>query len=289
MDDVLNLPAVVDLVRAALAEDLGSGDLTTALTVAANSRSTAYIIAKQGGLLAGLPLVQRVYDVLGDVKIEPHYQDGDPLEESAVVAALTGKTRALLNGERVALNLLQHLSGIATLTNAFVQAVDGTRCRIVDTRKTLPGLRLLEKYAVRVGGGGNHRFNLSDGILIKDNHIAAAGGVAAAIERARAGAPHTLKIEIECGTLEQVEEALAAGADCILLDNMDVPMTTAAVKQIGGLALVEASGNMTLGRVRAVAAAGVDLISVGALTHSAAAFDFSMKISPPSLSGRGTG
>ncbi|HUI25441.1 MAG TPA: carboxylating nicotinate-nucleotide diphosphorylase, partial [Candidatus Kryptonia bacterium] len=173
--DVLALPAVADLIAAAVAEDLGAGDVTTRLTVPAASRAAAHIEAKQSGLLAGLPLVERVFAQIGEVLVEPRYEDGDPLEVGAVVATLAGHARTLLSGERVALNLLQHLSGIATLTDAFVQAVSGTKCRIVDTRKTLPGLRLLEKYAVRVGGGANHRFNLADGILIKDNHIAAAG------------------------------------------------------------------------------------------------------------------
>lgn len=278
MDDLLSLPSVADLIAAALTEDIGHGDITTNLTVSPSSRSTAQIVAKQAGVLAGLPLVKQVYVQLGHVTVEAHYADGDPLEDGALVAVLHGNTRALLSGERVALNLLQHLSGIATLTARFVQEVGETHCRIVDTRKTLPGLRALEKYAVRAGGGANHRFNLADGILIKDNHIAAAGGVTAAIERARAGAPHTLKIEVECTTLEQVQEALAIGVDCILLDNMEVAQIAEAVRVIGGEALVEASGNMTLARVRAVAQAGVDLISVGALTHSAPAFDFSMKI-----------
>jgi len=278
MEDVFSLPEVTALVSAALTEDLGAGDLTTRLTVPAGSRSNAHIVAKQPGLLAGLPLVKRVFAVLGDVTVEPRYSDGDPLEDGAVVAHLAGPTRALLSGERVALNLLQHLSGIATLTAAFVQAVSDTKCRIVDTRKTLPGLRLLEKYAVRVGGGANHRFNLADGILIKDNHIVGAGGLAAAIRRARAGAPHTIRVEVECTTLAQVDEALAAGADCILLDNMEVAQIAEAVQHIAGRALVEASGNMTLNRVRAVAVVGVDLISVGALTHSAPAFDFSMRV-----------
>lgn len=278
MADVFSLPEVAALVSAALTEDLGAGDLTTRLTVPDSSRANAHIVAKQPGLLAGLPLVKRVFAFLGDVTVEARYSDGEPLEDGAVVAHLAGPTRALLSGERVALNLLQHLSGIATLTAAFVQAVGDTPCRIVDTRKTLPGLRLLEKYAVRVGGGANHRFNLADGILIKDNHIVAAGGVTAAVQRARAGAPHTLRIEVECATLAQVDEAVAAGADCILLDNMEVPQIAAAVRHIAGRALVEASGNMTLNRVRAVAEAGVDLISVGALTHSAPAFDFSMRV-----------
>ncbi|MBI4514356.1 MAG: carboxylating nicotinate-nucleotide diphosphorylase [Deltaproteobacteria bacterium] len=289
MDDALSLPGVADVIAAAVAEDLGHGDITTRLTVAASSRASAQIVAKQSGLLAGLPLVERVYALFGGVTLDRHYADGDPLEEGAVVAVVSGNTRALLGGERVALNLLQHLSGIATLTAAFVQAVGDARCRIVDTRKTLPGLRLLEKYAVRVGGGANHRFNLADGILIKDNHIAAAGGVSAAVQSARAGAPHTLKIEVECTTLAQVDEALAAAADCILLDNMEVAAIAEAVQRIAGRALVEASGNMTLARVRAVAAAGVDLISVGALTHSAPAFDFSMKLVTSSPSARGQG
>jgi len=198
-----------------------------------------------------------------------------------VIASLTGPAAALLSGERVALNFLQQLSGIATLTREYVRAVHGTRARIIDTRKTLPGFRALAKYAVRMGGGGNHRSGLDDGILIKDNHIVAAGGLAAAVTRARRGAPHTLKVEVECATLAQVDEALAACADAVLLDNMSVKQMARAVHRIDGRAVVEASGCVSLANVRAVAETGVDLISVGALTHSAPAIDLSMKIEIP--------
>jgi nicotinate-nucleotide pyrophosphorylase (carboxylating) len=278
VQDVFDLPAVAALLDAALAEDLGSGDLTTRLTVPESSSSTARLIAKQHGVLAGTPLIERVYGRLDGVSIDLRRHDGSVVEPGEIVAVLSGRTRVLLAGERLVLNFLQHLSGIATQTAAFVRAVAPTRCQIVDTRKTLPGLRLLEKYAVRVGGGRNHRFNLADGILIKDNHITAAGGVTPAVQRARSGAPHTLQVEVECATLAQVDEALAAGADCILLDNMELSVMAESVRRAQGRALVEASGNMTLARVREVAEAGVDLISVGALTHSAPALDLSMKV-----------
>jgi nicotinate-nucleotide pyrophosphorylase (carboxylating) len=204
--------------------------------------------------------------------------DGATFSVGDVIAQLSGPAADLLAGERVALNFLQHLSGIATLTKRFVEAVAGTKARIVDTRKTTPGLRLLEKYAVRAGGGHNHRLGLDDGVLIKDNHIVAAGGVAAAVTRARADAPHTVKIEVECTNIAQVDEALLAGANAILLDNMSLAEMTDAVGRIGGRAVVEASGGVTLDRVVAVAQTGVDLISVGALTHSASAVDLSMRV-----------
>jgi nicotinate-nucleotide pyrophosphorylase (carboxylating) len=278
--NVFDLPAVKALVESALAEDLGRGDLTTFLTVGEDVRARATIVAKQGGVIAGLPLVRSVFRVVsGDmVEVTAHVADGDSVRVGEIVASLVGPARDLLAGERLSLNLLQHLSGIATLTRRFVDAVAGTKARVIDTRKTTPGLRVLEKYAVRAGGGWNHRGGLDDGVLIKDNHIVAAGGVAKALERARCGAPHTLRIEIECATLAQVDEALAAGADAILLDNMTVETMAKAVRRVNGRALLEASGGVTLETVRAVAVTGVDLISVGALTHSAPALDLSMKV-----------
>jgi nicotinate-nucleotide pyrophosphorylase (carboxylating) len=204
--------------------------------------------------------------------------DGDMVKNGETIAELDGPLATLLTGERVALNLLQRMSGIATLTSKYATEVSRTKARILDTRKTTPGLRVLEKYAVTVGGGHNHRFGLSDGILIKDNHIAAAGGIKKAVESARELAPHTLKIEVECGSLAQVKEALAVGADIIMLDNMDNKTMKSAVKTIAGKALVEASGNMSLERVADVAKTGVDFISVGALTHSAPAIDISMRV-----------
>jgi nicotinate-nucleotide pyrophosphorylase (carboxylating) len=275
-----DLPAVTDLLRAAFAEDVGRGDLTTEAAVPRGLRARAEIVAKQEGVLAGLPLLPRLFALVGsgETLVELHLADGVEFEEGAVLAALSGPVEDLLAGERVALNLLQRLSGIATLARRFVHAVAGTKARIVDTRKTTPGLRLLEKYAVRVGGGQNHRFGLDDGILIKDNHLAAAGGVTAAVTRARKRVPHTLRIEVECTTLAEVEEAIAAGADAILLDNMRPEESRAAVAAVAGRALVEASGGVTLETVRAVAETGVDLISVGALTHSAPAVDLSMRV-----------
>jgi nicotinate-nucleotide pyrophosphorylase (carboxylating) len=275
-----DLPAVDDLVRNAVSEDLGRGDLTTQLTIDPAARAKAQIVAKQSGVLAGLPLVEKVFAALGskEVRVESELRDGSPFKTGDVIATLSGPAADLLSGERVALNFLQHLSGIATLTKRFVEAVAGTRARIVDTRKTTPGLRLLEKYAVRVGGGHNHRLGLDDGILIKDNHIVAVGGVAAAVTRARANAPHTVKIEVECTTIAQVGEALQAAADAILLDNMSLDEMADAVRRIAGRAIVEASGGVTLDRVGAVAQTGVDLISVGALTHSASAVDLSMRV-----------
>jgi nicotinate-nucleotide pyrophosphorylase (carboxylating) len=268
------------LVETALAEDLGRGDLTTFLTVGEDVRARAEIVAKQDGVIAGLPLLQRIFAIVGDgaVSVTTHVVDGEEVRAGSVVATLAGAAQDLLVGERLSLNFLQHLSGIATLTKRFVTAVAGTRARVVDTRKTTPGLRALEKYAVRAGGGWNHRMGLDDGVLIKDNHIVAAGGVREAVERARAGAPHTVKIEVECTDLSQLGDALAAGADAILLDNMTVATMKEAVKRVNGRALLEASGGVTLATIRAVAETGVDLVSVGALTHSAPALDLSMKV-----------
>jgi len=228
-------------------------------------------------VLAGLFVAERVFHRLNPgIVFKSSHAEGDLMLKGALLATLAGNAADLLMGERVALNLLQRLSGIATLTSRYVEAVKGTKARIVDTRKTTPGLRELEKYAVRVGGGINHRTGLYDGILIKENHIAAAGGIAVAVSRARAYIPHTLKIEIETETLEQVQEALAAGADIIMLDNMNLADIRAAVETIADRALVEASGGVSLDTVRAIAETGVDIISVGALTHSVRAMDISM-------------
>jgi len=276
---VFDLPAVDDLVRAALAEDLGGGDVTTRLTVAPQTAARAEISAKQDLVVAGVPLVRKVCAAVGgDVEVQERVGDGARLSSGDGIAGLAGAAYTLLSVERVILNLLQHLSGIATLTARFVSAVSGSRCRIVDTRKTLPGLRVLEKYAVRVGGGFNHRQRLDDGILIKNNHITAAGGIGPAVAAARAGAPHGLKIEVECSSFDEVDAALTAGVEIVLLDNMSVEQLRQAVQRIAGRALVEASGGVTLNSVRAIAATGVDLISVGALTHSAPAVDIHMTL-----------
>jgi nicotinate-nucleotide pyrophosphorylase (carboxylating) len=277
--DAFALPTLDALLRHALDEDLGAGDITTWLTVPPARRGHADIAAKAPAVIAGLPLVRRIAALTpGEVAVVEHIGDGTPVAAGTVLATLAGPAHTLLVMERLSLNLLQHLSGIATLTAQFVEAVSGTGCRIVDTRKTLPGLRVLEKYAVRAGGGRNHRLRLDDGILIKNNHITAAGSVGAAVRAARAGAPHGMKVEVECSTHAEVDEALAAGAEIVLLDNMTLEQMRVAVRRIGGRAIVEASGGITLTNVRGVAETGVDIISVGALTHSAPAVDIHMRL-----------
>lgn len=269
------------LVRAALAEDIRSGDITTEAIVPDELRVQAEIVAKQEGVLAGLDVAALVFRLLDDeLTFLPKACDGDFLQPKQRVALLSGRARAILTGERVALNFMQHLSGIATRTRRFVNLVAGTRAAIVDTRKTTPGLRLLEKYAVRVGGGQNHRYALDDAILIKENHIAAAGSITEAVRRARARCGHTLALEVEARNLSEVEEALAAGVGIIMLDNMTPAVIREAVARIAGRALVEASGGIHEETVRAVAEAGVDLISIGALTHSVTALDLSLEILP---------
>ena len=275
--DIAHHTAVEALIRAALAEDIGRGDLTTRLTVAADVGGWAEIVAKEGGVMAGGPLVGRVFALLGSpVVVDVLAGEGAAFAVGDVLVRLRGPAADLLCGERVALNFLQRLCGVATTARRFAEAVAGTRARVVDTRKTTPGFRALEKYAVRMGGCRNHRGGLDDGILIKENHIAAAGGIAAAVGSARAGAPHTVKIEIECTDIAEVDAALAAGVEAILLDNMTLEEIRDAVRHIAGRALVEASGGVKLSNVRAIAETGVDIISVGALTHSVAAIDLSM-------------
>lgn len=265
------------LIEQALLEDIHTGDITTLAVVPGERPASARLIAKENLVVAGLATASRVFKVLDpDICFTACLSDGDKVTAGTVLATVHGEAAQLLMGERVALNLLQRMCGIATLTASFVDAVSGTKARIVDTRKTTPGLRQLEKYAVRVGGGINHRTGLYDGVLIKENHIVAAGGITEAIRRARAYIPHTLKIEIETETLHQVHEALEAGADIIMLDNMSLDDMRVAVVTIGGRALVEASGGVNLDRVQAIAETGVDIISVGALTHSPRAMDISM-------------
>ncbi len=267
------------LIMRALQEDLGPEDVTTEATVPADFVSTAEMLAKQDLVLAGVTVSGAVFQYLDpNIDFMPLAKDGDRIRSGTVIARVTGITRVLLGGERVALNLLQHMSGIATLTARYIEEVKGTKVEVLDTRKTLPGLRQLEKYAVRVGGGKNHRFGLYDGVLIKDNHIKAAGGITRAVAGARRRAHHLLKIEVEVKNLEEVREALAAKADIIMLDNMPLDLMREAVALIKGEALVEASGNVTLETVRPIAETGVDFISSGSLTHSAPAADISMKI-----------
>jgi nicotinate-nucleotide pyrophosphorylase (carboxylating) len=265
------------LIEQALLEDIHTGDITTQAVVPGYRPASARLIAKEPLVLAGLFVAQKVFLRLNpDVVFTACSAEGTRAGKGDILATVEGNASDLLMAERVALNLLQRMCGIATLTSRYVQAVSGTHARIVDTRKTTPGLREVEKYAVRVGGGINHRTGLYDGVLIKENHIAAAGGIAAAVSRARAYIPHTLKIEIETETPEQVEEALAAGADIIMLDNMDCDTMRHCVDLINGRALVEASGGVNLDSVRAIAETGVDIISIGALTHSPRAMDISM-------------
>ena len=276
---MLLTPLVRRLIALALEEDIGPGDVTTATTIPPEIMAEAHIRAKEELIVAGLPVAGAVFAQLpGEVEFTPSVSDGQQVKAGTVLAVVTGPAASLLLGERVALNFLMRLSGIATWTRRFVLAVQPHPARIVDTRKTTPGWRVLEKYAVRLGGGANHRCGLYDGILIKDNHIAAAGGITPAIQRASAGAPHTLKIEVEVQDLPGLEEAIAAGADIVLLDNMDEATMARAVKLAAGRVRLEASGGMSLARVGRVAATGVDFISVGALTHSAPAADIHMKI-----------
>lgn len=268
-----------ELVRAALREDVGPGDVTTESVVLPQTMGQATMVVKAQGVIAGLEVAATTFREVDERTIfTARYKDGTEVSPGTTVAQVYGPVQALLTGERVALNFVQRLSGIATQTRAYVRAIAGTSARIVDTRKTTPGLRMLEKYAVRVGGGFNHRFGLYDAVLIKDNHIAAAGGLTAAVQRARAALPHTMKVEVETETLEQVEEALAAGADIILLDNMSPALLRQAVALIDGRAITEASGGVTLETVAEIAATGVDLISVGALTHSVKALDVSLEL-----------
>lgn len=265
------------LIEQALLEDIHTGDITTLAVVPGKRPASARLIAKESLVVAGLSTAARVFYTLDpEICFKACLNDGEKATAGTLLATVHGEASQLLMGERVALNLLQRMCGIATLTSCFVESVAGTKARIVDTRKTTPGLRQLEKYAVRVGGGINHRTGLYDGVLIKENHIVAAGGITEAIRRARAYIPHTLKIEIETETLHQVDEALAAGADIIMLDNMSLEEMRTAVITIGDRALVEASGGVNLERVRSIAETGVDIISVGALTHSPRAMDISM-------------
>lgn len=265
------------IVRTALQEDIGLGDVTSAATVARDAVSRAELVAKEDFVLAGLDVAGAVFHHLdSEIRFEKIFIDGQQVKKGDVLAWLKGSSLMLLQAERVALNLLQRMSGIATLTARYVAAVEGTGAVIVDTRKTVPGLRALDKYAVRAGGGRNHRIGLFDGVLIKENHIAAAGGIAAAVGNAKEQLPHTLKIEVETRNLNEVQEALSAGADVIMLDNMSNTEMTRAVELINGRALIEASGGVNLERVREIAETGVNIISVGALTHSVTAVDISM-------------
>jgi nicotinate-nucleotide pyrophosphorylase (carboxylating) len=273
-------PDMDSIIRRALEEDVGAGDLTTRALIQPDVCSMATIEANETLILAGLPVFQRVFQLLApSCLFHPSFRDGQKVSGGEIIARMEGPATALLMGERVALNFLQHLSGIATTTRSYVDAVQKWGARIVDTRKTTPGLRALQKYAVRKGGGFNHRMGLFDGILIKENHIEACGGVGEAVRRARASVPHTVKVEVEIDRVDQLEEALAAGAEIVLLDNMEVETMRTAVQMNRNRALLEASGGIRLENVARVAATGVDLISVGALTHSSPSVDISMHLS----------
>ncbi|MGO9612868.1 MAG: carboxylating nicotinate-nucleotide diphosphorylase [Dissulfurispiraceae bacterium] len=276
---------VRETIRLAIQEDLGSVDITSLLIIPDESKVRAHLIAKDNLVLAGMPFVQEVFSAIDSaVQITSFFAEGSTLKRGDIIAEIQGPTKSLLAGERLALNTLQHVSGIATNARAFVERVKDLPVKIVDTRKTLPGLRFMEKYGVRTGGGSNHRAGLYDGILIKDNHIKIAGGVGKAVERAKTKAPHLFRIEVEVRDLDELKEALDAGAEVIMLDNMSLTDMTKAVNIVRSLkgaavsTLLEASGNVSLDNVRAVAETGVDMISVGALTHSSRAVDISMKI-----------
>lgn len=275
----LNFGEIKSVIDYALKEDIGSGDITTNLLIPIDLQTKATMVAKSAGIIAGLDVAAYVFRTLSpDIIWKAFVNDGDKVEKGDLILEITGSYRALLTGERLALNFLQRMSGIATMTASFVNAVSGYKTKILDTRKTVPGLRLLDKYAVMIGGGTNHRIGLYDMVLIKDNHIKVAGGISKAVAQIKKSVPDGIKIEVETTTIEEVNEALAAKVDVIMLDNMTNTTMADAVKIINGRAKVEASGNMTLERLKEVAATGVDYISIGALTHSVVAFDISMNI-----------
>ena len=276
---MLEMEAVRKIIRRALEEDIRSGDVTTACALTGGETGKATALAKEDLVVAGLDVFRDVFRLRdAGLAFRTALKDGDRVPRGTVLAVVQGSLASILTAERVALNLFQRMCGVATLTRQFVDAAAGTKAEILDTRKTMPGLRILDKYAVRVGGGRNHRYGLYDGILIKDNHIEAAGGIGKAVRRVRERAPLLARIEVEARTLAEVREALAAGADVIMLDNMPVDAMRKAVALIDGRALVEASGNVTLVTVKAIASTGVDFISSGALTHSARASDISLKV-----------
>lgn len=275
---MLNKYKLDNIINMALEEDIGNGDITTLATVNENKQTEGIFIAKEDGVICGLPILKRVFEMIDtEIKLVMNICEGDFVKKGDHIAKVSGCAQSILTGERVALNFLQRLSGIATQTHEAVSQIKGTKAVICDTRKTTPGLRIVEKYAVCIGGGSNHRFNLADGILIKDNHISAAGGIGPAISKSRGLASHMLKIEVEVENFEQIDEALLYGADIIMLDNMSIEDMTRAVAIINGKAIVEASGNMGDRDLLKVAQTGVDIISIGALTHSIRSMDISLK------------
>lgn len=278
MNEITMKTTVDRLLLLALQEDIPSEDVSTNAILGERTPGSVDLICKQEGILAGLPVFARVFTLLDEsTRTECYFQDGDPVRPGDLLARVYGDLRVLLSGERVALNYLQRMSGIATYTHQVAALLAGSKTRLLDTRKTTPNCRIFEKYAVRVGGGGNHRTNLSDGVMLKDNHISAAGGILPAVARARAYAPFVRKIEVEVETLDQVAQALQAGADIIMLDNMTPDQMAQALALIGGKAQTECSGNVTRENIARLAQLGVDYISSGALTHSAPILDISMK------------
>lgn len=275
---LFNNPQVNSIIDLALNEDIGTGDITTLTTIPQDKIANGRFIAKEDMVICGVELAKYIFaKVDNSIEFEANFADGDKVNKGEIIATVKGNAQNVLTGERTALNFMQRLTGIATRTSAAVAEVEGTNAKIADTRKTTPGMRVLEKYAVRMGGGTNHRFNLADGVLIKDNHIAVSGGIKNAIQNARKVIPHTLKIEVEVETKEQLNEALEAGADIIMLDNMSNEMMAECVKIADGRAMLEASGNMGEKSLREVAQTGVDIISIGALTHTVKAADISLK------------
>ena len=273
----MNYLVVDKIIKNALIEDIPSEDITTNSIIDNKSTSTVELLCKEEGIIAGLEIFKRVFDILGNIEVELYKFDGNNVYPKDKVGLLKGSTRNLLIGERIALNLLQRMSGIATLTNKFVQEINHTDTKLLDTRKTTPNLRILEKYSVKVGGGCNHRFNLSDGVMLKDNHISAAGGIKNAVELVRKNSSFVRKIEVETENLKMVKEAIDAKVDIIMLDNMSLDVAKEAVELINKRALTEFSGNVELSNIKEIAEIGVDYISVGALTHSAKILDLSMK------------
>lgn len=279
---LLNIPALEGQIRDWLQEDIGSGDMTTMATIPLDHQSKGILHVKESGILAGIPVAEAVFRVVDpSLSFQAMQQDGDYIAQGTVLVEVTGSTRSILTGERLALNLMQRLSGIATRTREYVDALEGLPARLVDTRKTTPGHRALEKYAVRVGGGHNHRFGLYDAVMIKDNHIKGAGGIAQAVSAARSLIPHTMKIEVEVEDFEQLKQAMEAGADIIMLDNMSTSHMREAVQFMKAEKphiLVEASGNVNLQTIKSIAETGVDVISVGRLTYSVQALDISLDL-----------
>ncbi len=276
---ILNQFYVDNLIKTALLEDINYVDITTDYLIPEDQENEAKFLAKADGVLCGIEVALRVFTLIQpDFQYEVFIHDGEEVKKGDIIAKIKGKTRTILKGERTALNLLQHMSGISSMTNRIVKIVEGTNASIADTRKTLPGMRPLQKYAVTVGGGKNHRFNLSDAAMLKDNHVDAGGGITNAVTKLRTKLGHMAKVELEVRTLDELREALSVDVDVIMLDNMDNDTMREAVKIADGKALLEASGGITEETIRSVAETGVDIISIGALTHSVKAFDISLKI-----------